>query len=161
MSAERACTLQIVAGFFGFLNAFVAAMQNAEKSSHLELYINTHWITSIVFFAGLSRLLMIRSWIAEVLSVTLQLLCLCITVNALAADLWNLHVLSALNASATSYVITPTKVAYVKMYNGIDSLLSAVSFLLAAYIIFLHFNTAVNTCRQVVKVKFSPSSDID
>ncbi|RCN39574.1 hypothetical protein ANCCAN_14472 [Ancylostoma caninum] len=110
MSAERACSLQIVAGFFGFLNAFVAAMQNAEKSAHLELYINTHWITSIVFFAGLSRLLMIRSWIAEVFSVTLQLLCLCITMNAMVADLWNLRVLSALNASAISSVITPTTV---------------------------------------------------
>ncbi|RCN39573.1 hypothetical protein ANCCAN_14471 [Ancylostoma caninum] len=42
------------------------------------------------------------------------------------------------------------------MYNGIDSFLSAVSFLLAAYILFLHFNTAVNTYRQAES--FQPPS---
>ncbi|VDM81631.1 unnamed protein product [Strongylus vulgaris] len=61
MSAERASAFQLAVGFFGFINAFNAAMQNAEKSSGLELYINTHWITSIVFFAGISRLTMIVS----------------------------------------------------------------------------------------------------
>ncbi|KAK6734291.1 hypothetical protein RB195_017833 [Necator americanus] len=153
MSAERASVLQLVAGFFGFLNALVAALQNAEKSSRLELYINTHWITTIVLFAGLSRLLMIRSWIAEVFSLMLQMLCLCITVNAVVADLWNLRVLSTLNLTDTASTITPITISYVKMYNGIDSLLSAIAFILAAYIIFLHFNSSANTMCQLPSVK--------
>ncbi|VDL63401.1 unnamed protein product [Nippostrongylus brasiliensis] len=107
MSTERVSALQLVAGFFGFLNALLASLHNAEKSSHLELYVNTHWITTIVIFAGASRLLMIDSWVSEILALLLQLLCFCFAANAMVADFWNLRLLAGLNET-TMPSDTPT-----------------------------------------------------
>ncbi|CAJ0606695.1 unnamed protein product [Cylicocyclus nassatus] len=157
LSAERASVFQLAIGFFGFINALNASLENAEKSATLQLYINTHWITTIVLFAGISRLVMIRSWIAEIFAVFLQLLCLCISVNAVIADLWNLRVLSypsiRIHPKSNITLLTEETLTHVKTYNGIDSLLSLIAFILAAYIIFLHFNSSSNTYSQLPSVR--------
>ncbi|KAK5967446.1 hypothetical protein GCK32_002660, partial [Trichostrongylus colubriformis] len=150
ISTERVSVLQLVTGFFGFLNAMVASLQNAEKSSHLDLYINTHWITTIVVFAGAARLLMINSWPAEIFSLMLQFLCFCITVNAMVADFWNLRLLSALNATLGP---TPSTISHLQIYNSMDALLCVIAVLLSSYIIYHHFYSNVNSYIQTPSVK--------
>ncbi|KAK6041619.1 hypothetical protein COOONC_20876 [Cooperia oncophora] len=151
ISSERVSVLQLVIGFFGFMNAFVASLQNAEKSSLLDLYINTHWITTIVVFAGASRLLMISSWASEIFSLMLQLLCFCVVVNAMVADFWNLRILSALNGTM---VPAATTISYLKLYNSMDALLCVIAVLLSSYIIYQHFYlSAASSYSQTPSVK--------
>ncbi|KAK6041620.1 hypothetical protein COOONC_20875 [Cooperia oncophora] len=133
------------------MNAFVASLQNAEKSSLLDLYINTHWITTIVVFAGASRLLMISSWASEIFSLMLQLLCFCVVVNAMVADFWNLRILSALNGTM---VPAATTISYLKLYNSMDALLCVIAVLLSSYIIYQHFYlSAASSYSQTPSVK--------
>ncbi|WKX96478.1 hypothetical protein Q1695_012708 [Nippostrongylus brasiliensis] len=150
MSTERVSALQLVAGFFGFLNALLASLHNAEKSSHLELYVNTHWITTIIIFAGASRLLMIDSWASEILALMLQLLCFCFAANAMVADFWNLRLLAGLNETTMS---SDTPISYVKVYSSLDALICIVSLLLSSYIIYRHFYSSVNAYSQTPSVK--------
>uniref|UniRef100_A0A7I4Y7Y3 GPI ethanolamine phosphate transferase 2 n=1 Tax=Haemonchus contortus TaxID=6289 RepID=A0A7I4Y7Y3_HAECO len=150
LSTERVSVFQLVTGFFGFLNALVASLQNAEKSSHLDLYINTHWITTIVVFAGASRLLMINSWPAEIFSLMLQLLCFCITVNAMVADFWNLRLLSAINGTT---IPTSTTISHLQLYSSVDAILCVTAVLLSSYIIYQHFFSSAHLYHQTPSVK--------
>ncbi|KAJ1349186.1 hypothetical protein KIN20_004657 [Parelaphostrongylus tenuis] len=80
----------------------------------------------------------------------MQLLCLCITISAAIADLWNLRILSALNGTDLP---SPTTIAYVKTYNGIDSFLCLIAFVLAAYIMYNQFYSSTNAYMQLPSVK--------
>ncbi|KAK6026536.1 hypothetical protein OSTOST_07483 [Ostertagia ostertagi] len=149
ISRQRLPCLQHGHGFFGFLNAWWIVAEPRSSSIWIS-NINTHWITTIVVFAGAARLLMINSWAAEIFSLMLQLLCFCISVNAMVADFWNLRLLSSLNGTMVS---SSTTISYLQVYNSMDALLCVVAVMLSSYIIYQHFYSSVSAYSQTPSVK--------
>ncbi len=82
-------------GAASMIAAGVAGLMQAEKNFHMEHYTNTHWVTSVLLFAGLG--LLRPSTSPSFFVFALVLLAAVVSAGAAIADLANLIFLSELN----------------------------------------------------------------
>uniref|UniRef100_A0A1I7WBN4 7TM_GPCR_Srx domain-containing protein n=1 Tax=Heterorhabditis bacteriophora TaxID=37862 RepID=A0A1I7WBN4_HETBA len=148
MLVHRAALGLLALGVLSVLNAFVATYQGAEKTYALDDYINTHWITTVIVFAGIGRLqAKERNLPGEVFSLTVNLISISVCGCAIGADAWNIFFILSTKVDSN-----PTLIYHLLIYNTFDIILCIGSISLGIYIVVSHLRSKQNVIRQAYSI---------
>lgn len=137
-SVERAPTRKLlvcgvglsVCGIATTLSGAIASALEAEKTYHLEHFTNTHWITSVFLFAGISAVLVDKTKINAFLLLTVALCCASVAIGliAIVADCVNIYIVSGVNISTMAYTaLTQLQLDVMLTYSIIDIVICIIS----------------------------------
>ncbi|CAI4232860.1 unnamed protein product [Auanema sp. JU1783] len=135
-TGRRPALALMVTGVFSVLNGLIAALKNTERHFYLSDYLNTHWITSIVFCAGLvHRTTIDGDYYGEVFSFTTNLLCVCISLTAIISDYSNLKYIGGFTNNTKLDFVIQDKQDHLYLYNVLDMLVCIIAIPCSIYII--------------------------
>lgn len=147
--AKRASKALIIVGCVSVANGFFANFFLAEKSYNVQSYRNTHWITAISLFAGISaKLCRSFSVITHlfVLMLATNLFAFIVSSTALIADFANILALIAdFSAIKSNLITSQSRVYWMLSYSVVDFLLCGLSLILIFAILSACFRSFFET----------------
>ncbi|VDM49657.1 unnamed protein product [Toxocara canis] len=137
--ARTAANALVVIGVVSAMNGFLASCIQAEKSYNVQHYTNTHWITTVSIFAGLSACTL-RSFSAIThtlaLMIATNLFAVTIAAAALIADAFNIFIiLRDFQALSANLLLSRLQVYGMLSYSIVDFLLCCLTVVLVVTIL--------------------------
>ncbi|KHN85439.1 hypothetical protein Tcan_00383, partial [Toxocara canis] len=137
--ARTAANALVVIGVVSAMNGFLASCIQAEKSYNVQHYTNTHWITTVSIFAGLSACTL-RSFSAIThtlaLMIATNLFAVTIAAAALIADTFNIFIiLRDFQALSANLLLSRLQVYGMLSYSIVDFLLCCLTVVLVVTIL--------------------------
>uniref|UniRef100_A0A9J2PKR8 G-protein coupled receptors family 1 profile domain-containing protein n=1 Tax=Ascaris lumbricoides TaxID=6252 RepID=A0A9J2PKR8_ASCLU len=151
--ARLAANALMVVGGASIVNGFLASCLQAEKSYSMQHYTNTHWITTVSIFAGLSAC-SLRSFSTLTHSLALMiatnLFAMTIAAAALLADVFNIFViLRDFQALSSNLLFTRLQVYGMLSYSVVDFLLCTLTVVLVVMILSACVGGVIETQLQL------------